>query len=112
MIGTILLSKDNKYLDKDGKLPARPRRDKDILKVIASQGIISADGAAILPDSIIDASVNRESKFVPITIQELAEADILLVNRSCEYCMDSKSEFRLDNYERLESCEVWIKKVL
>jgi hypothetical protein len=37
MIGTILLSKDNKYIDKDGKLPKRPVYDKDMSKALSSK---------------------------------------------------------------------------
>jgi len=112
MIGTILLSKDNKYIDKDGNLPSRPDYDKEMLKALVKGHSVSAKGYNMLPPSIRAVCSDYNDNYtMPITIRELAEADILLVNRSSEI-LEGGKEFRLDNFKCIKEenqIELWIK---
>jgi hypothetical protein len=114
MIGTILLSKDGKYIDKDGKLPPRPAYDKDMLRAFVKDNNVSLEGFAMLPPSIQGVVGEKASEgwTMPITILELAEADLLLINRYNEELEGGKI-FRLDNFKCIvkdKQIELWIKK--
>ena len=114
MIGTILLSKDGKYIDKDGKLPPRPIYDKDMLRAFVKGNNVSLEGFAMLPPSIQGVVGEKASEgwTMPITILELAECDLLLVNRSDED-LDGGKVFRLDNFKCIveeKLIELWIRK--
>ena len=111
LVGTILLTKDNVYVKEDGKLPLRPEHDKELLKDICYNGRVSTRAYSMLPPSIqkvVETDDNVLS--VPITIRELAEADLLIVSRSFELCRGK--EFRLDNFKlilRDRKIELWRK---
>ncbi len=115
MIGTILLSKDNKYIDKDGKLPVRPAYDKDMLRAFVKGNSVSAAGYEMLPPSIrglVGMTGASDGRTMPITILELAACDLLLVNRAEEE-LDGGKVFRLDNFKCIveeKQIELWIKK--
>lgn len=110
-VGTILLTKDNVYIRDDGKLPLRPDFDKELLMDICRGGRVSAYGYVMLPLSIREV-VELDDKVynVPITIRELAEADLLIVSRSHELCRGK--EFRLNKHKlilRDRKIELWRK---
>ena len=110
MIGTILLSRDNKYIDKDGKLPERPPHDKDMLRAMSIKQIVSTDGYEMLPPSIRKVCTSSASYTMPVTIRELAKADILLVSRS-EVQLEGGKEFRLTDFKCIikeRSIECWV----
>ena len=110
MIGTILLSKDNKYIDKDGKLPKRPIYDKDMLRAVVKGGIVSSNGYSMLPPSIKSTCTQADNYTMPITISELAKCDMLLVNRS-DTNLEGGKIFRLDNFKCIvqeKQIELWI----
>ena len=111
MIGTILLNSHNHYLV-NGKLPLRPEGDKDLLRALVCQGLVSQDGYNLLPESI----QKRLQKCIPdgkiaITIPELGKADILLVNRAIDEEVHLYKEFRLDNHHKVAEVEVWLKNL-
>ena len=112
LVGTILLTKDNIYLREDGKLPLRPEHDKELLKDICHNGRVSTRGYSMLPPSIQEVVETDDNILsVPITIKELAVADLLIVSRSLELCRGKV--FRLDNFKcilRDRKIELWRKK--
>ena len=102
MIATLLLTKDNVYVSEDGKLPVRPKFDKDLLTGLAKGLVVSKAGYDMLPSSIKSEVFcdQRESTF-PVTIKEIdGLTDLLIVSRSDEYIVEGK-EFRLDNFTLL-----------
>jgi len=110
-VGTILLTKSNKYVDANGNLPKRPKFDKELLSnLVAKEGKVTEEGYKILPLSIQKKVVVNLYDWFPITIKELAKADLLIVSRSPED-FDGGKEFRLDNFKCLvkdRKVEVWI----
>jgi hypothetical protein len=112
VIGTILLSKDGKYIDEDGKLPNRPAYDKDMLKALVANQTVSIHGYNMLPPSIRSTCEKSYNYTVPITIKELAKCDMLLVNRS-DNTLNGGKVFRLDNFKCIvkeHRIELWVLK--
>ena len=111
IVGTILLTKTNKYVDADGNLPKRPKFDKELLSGIIANGRVSDDAYSMLPLSMQKlVTVDIVCPNTPITINELANADLLIVSRSAEDFEDGKV-FRLDNFKCLvkdRRIELWI----
>jgi hypothetical protein len=114
IVGTILLTKTNKYVDANGNLPKRPRHDKELLaSLIAKSTLVSEEGYEMLPLSMqrtCCVSTNKAKSYIPITIRELAQAELLIVSRSQEDFEGGK-EFRLDNFKCLvkdRKVEIWI----
>lgn len=114
-VGTILLTKSNKYVDTEGNLPKRPKFDKELLSsLLAIAGEVSDEGYDMLPPSMQRKVVvgERELTF-PITIRELAAANLLIVVRSPEDFENGK-EFRLNEFKCLvkdRRIELWIRKI-
>jgi len=114
-VGTILLTKSNKYCNDDGILPKRPKHDKALLtELLKMEGIVSSDGYYMLPPSIQEHVVvtgdNANTDYAPVTIKELAKSELLIVSRSPED-FDGGKEFRLDNFKCLvkdRKVELWI----
>lgn len=113
-VATILLSPSNKYIDKDGNLPSRPRHDKALLTGLCDGRRVSAEGYALLPPSIQKiCMVNMspsQAQIMPITIKEIASADLLIVSRS-SLEVDGGKEFRLKGFKCLvkdRKVELWI----
>ena len=112
MVGTILLDKHNHYVDNEGNLPVRPEGDKELLKAMVRNNIVSYKAFEMLPRSIALEAYGPVviGYAVSITIQELAEADVLIVHRS-PIEIEQGKKFRLDNFKQIGSGnpEIWIK---
>ena len=110
-VGTILLTKSNKYVDASGNLPKRPKFDKELLtSLVAKEGKVTEEGYNMLPLSIQKQTIVNNHDWMPITIKELAKADLLIVSRSTEDFEGGKV-FRLDNFRCLvkdRKVEIWI----
>ena len=111
IVGTILLTKSNKYVDNEGNLPKRPKFDKELLTSIVKGGIVSEEAYIMLPYSMQKLCTVGDYS-VPITIRELSKADLLIVSRSAEDFEGGK-EFRLDNFKCVvkdRKVEIWTSK--
>jgi len=113
IVATILLDKDNNYVMEDGKLPERPEFDKALLSGLLRNQTISILGYLLLPPSIqetVTVAGLVHEKF-PVTISEIAEADLLIVSRSQSTGKGKK--FRLDEFTNLVTdtkIEIWRRK--
>lgn len=111
IVGTILLSKNNRYIGATGLLPKRPKFDKKLLtELLAYNGEVSNAGYNLLPLSIKARVVVRSHYNVPITIKELNNCDLLIVSRSKERIKGGK-KFRFKNFKNLvktKKVEIWI----
>jgi len=115
VVSTILLTRDDIYVSDKGKLPVRPSFDKDLLKCLVKNQIISVEASSILPKSIKDMAYDITSRIEPttgVTIPEIAGlTDLLIVVRSEELLFGK--QFRLDNFEQivcLKELEIWRRK--
>lgn len=115
LVGTILLTKDNKYVTDGGKLPTRPKHDKGLLAGLVKNQTLSEHGYIMLPQSMQKTCVVNMDKpldySVPIAIDEIAESDLLIISRSIEEFEGGKT-FRLDNFKCLvkdRKVELWIR---
>ena len=112
MVGTILLVANNHYVDSEGNLPVRPEGDKALLKAIVRYNIVSHKAFEMLPSSIASEAYGPvvTGYEVPITIQELAEANVLIVHRS-SVVIEQGKKFRLANFRQIGkgNPEIWIK---
>jgi len=115
-VGTILLTKSNKYVDDNGNLPKRPRFDKDLLKGLLNVEVVTVSEKAynMLPPSMqkLVLCLGNDFSIFPITIEELENTSLLIVVRSTEDFEGGK-EFRLDNFKQLvkdRRIELWVKK--
>ena len=111
-VGTILLTKSNKYVDTNGNLPKRPRHDKELLGGILNGHRVSEEGYNMLPPSLQAMCWVNTGNYseTPVTIKELAKAELLIVSRSQEDFEGGK-EFRLDSFKCLvkdRKVEIWI----
>lgn len=114
-VGTILLTKSNKYVDAEGNLPKRPKFDKTLLsEILKISKRVSSVGYDMLPPSIqrhvVVTGDDANTDYTPVTIKELAKAELLIVSRSPEDFENGK-EFRLDNFKCLvkdRKVELWI----
>lgn len=139
MISTILLSKNDCYIDEYGNLPSRESvpYDKELLEAFCTNQIVSEKGYRTLPPSIskkvkvstiransttntgdiIDGSDRPDKVNLPITIgitiSEISElSDVLVVSRSNEILKNGK-KFRLDSFKLITKqgqIEIWAKK--
>jgi len=112
LVGTILLSKDYKYIDENGNLPKRPKFDKQFLATLIKGHKVSEEGYKLLPSSLQKLVMVDTPITMPITIKELAKSDLLIVVKSPEVLKNGK-EFRLDSFKLLRkerTIELWIKK--
>lgn len=113
MLGTILLTYDNIYLNTDdNSLPSRPEYDKELLTALCKGNTVSEDGYYLLPKSIQKQIVRSTIYNIPITIRELAKADILIVSRSYQNIVRGKV-FRLDDFKLIvkdKKIEIWGRK--
>lgn len=110
-VGTILLTPGNKYCDNSGNLPSRPKHDKTLLTEICSGRRVSQKGYALLPQSIQQLCMVGNAE-VPITIEEIAQSELLIVSRSTVE-LAAGPEFRFDNFKLLvkdRKVELWISK--
>lgn len=114
MIGIILLDKHNRYLV-DGKLPKRPEHDKELLTTMVSNMLVSLPAFKELPPYLLKAYNSTkpcDTGLLGYKIPEIGASDIILVNRSdddAEFSGGDKT-FRLDDFVKLDTVEVWIKK--
>jgi hypothetical protein len=127
MIGIVLLSLDDYYLSADGKLPARPLFDKDLLLALCKNANIgcSPNVAKDLPKSIRDvASTINSTTWAPnvnlgISTFRTAPPDIMLVVRGHSWLNEGKLfdyTWLLDNYRCVSGNEskvnvvsVWLR---
>lgn len=112
MVGTILLTHDNLYVDLHGNLPERPKHDKLLLSEICKGQVVSDEAYSMLPLSIQKLCTVGTIPTVPITIRELADCQILIVSRSPKSLLAGKT-FRLDNFNLIvkdRKIEIWSKK--
>jgi len=104
IVSTILLTKDNFYINENGDLPKRGLHDKHLLTELVRGQTISTKAAEMLPPSIKGLAQVISDKVEPtvgITIREIAGlSDILIVSHSTELIVRG-SVFRLDNFELL-----------
>ena len=110
---TILLDENDNYLCEE-KLPHRPLWDKELLKSMVSEEIISKQAAELLPKSIREtarAVTNEIQPTIGITIKEIsALSDILIVIRSTKICKGTGKKFRFTNFKRILrefNLEIW-----
>jgi len=111
-IGTILLDRNDNYVYENGKLPDRVDDDKEWLKYFLDKEVISFHAASLLPPSMLQNRLVGMRNTVPVTIKELAEADILIVIRNDVYNRAGK-KFRLNAFKKLfntREVEIWIRK--
>lgn len=111
IVGTILLSQDDCYIDDRKQLPYRPSFDKGLLKSLISMNTITNKGFNLLPGSIMSvAKIDNYNPSMAVTIRELdAIADLLIVSRSPRKCRNGK-KFRFTNYKLLvktAELELW-----
>lgn len=113
LVGTILLTRANKYVDNEGNLPKRPKHDKELLtSLLRAEGAVSNTGYEMLPLSIQKHVIVTEDNvdYAPVTIDEIAESDLLIISRATEE-LESGKPFRLDNFRCLvkdRKVELWI----
>ena len=104
IVSTILLTKDNFYINDKGELPKRGSHDKNLLTELVRGQTISIKAAEMLPPSIKGLAQVISDKVEPtigITIEEIsALSDILIVSHSNELIIRGK-QFRLDGFELL-----------
>ena len=104
IVSTILLTKDNFYINENGDLPKRGSHDKRLLTELVRGQTISIKAAEMLPPSIKGLAQVISDKVEPtigITIEEIAAlSDILIVSHSTELIVRGK-QFRLDGFELL-----------
>jgi len=116
-VGIILLSQDNYYVDKDGKLPKRPNHDKKLLTELCRGQlfICSENTFNTLPKSIMDHADYTEGRGgydVNLGIKTLYTnpPHLLIVSRSAGYLHRGK-HFSLKDYIQVfssEYLELWI----
>ena len=115
IVSTILLTRDDHYVDSHGILPLRPSHDKTLLRELVRGQIISPEAIEMLPASICNVGVwdNTQEPTIGITILEIdALTDLLIVSRSNGIILDGK-KFRFDNFTLLVKCtniEIWKRK--
>jgi len=115
-VGTILLTKTNKYVDTEGNLPKRPRHDKELLAgILETSKRVSSIGYDMLPPSIqrhvVVTGDDANTDYAPVAIKELAKTELLIVSRSQED-FENGEVFRLDNFRCLvkdRKVEIWIR---
>ena len=101
-LGIILLDKDNCYTYEDGKLPIRPSFDKELLKNLVKENIITLAGYSMLPKSIQDVATVGAQPTLAITIKEIANSHTLIVIKGGVRYTKCKGTFRLDKFVELE----------
>ncbi|RAX51564.1 hypothetical protein CCY99_08875 [Helicobacter sp. 16-1353] len=69
---------------------------------------VSYNGYKLLPNSLRNIADSFYKEYFPLTINELANTHILLVNRG-DTEIEGK-DFRLDDFVKIDSVEVWIRK--
>lgn len=117
IVSTILLTRDNYYVGENGKLPARPKHDKELLTSIVKDQYVTDAGFDMLPPSIREltrsAVANFKEPTTGITIQEINDlTELLIVSRSPKPLYSGK-KFRLDNFRLLVEdiqIELWVRK--
>ena len=112
MVGTILLSKDDKYVDDLGNLPKRPTGDKELLQGLLSGQIVSPEGYKLLPPSLQAVCMKNPYQFptFPVTIPEIDKCYLLIVSRSPE-AIEGGKVFRLNGFRCIlkdRKVELWI----
>lgn len=105
-IGSLLLDQEDRYVI-DDTLPNRPDNDKNWLRLLVRNLNVKEADLAYLPRSI-RPMVDMQG-ILGVRIRDIAEANILLVHRTHD-TREGGKKFRLDNYEKLEKVEVWVKK--
>ncbi len=117
IVSTILLSKDDYYVDSEGNLPSRGcvEFDKNLLKALVSGKSVSYKSIKMLPPSIAEvAKVTAEEPEVGITIREIdALSDLLIVTRSCADISEGKTFNLNKSFKPLvkdTKIEIWIRK--
>lgn len=112
IVGTILLTQQDEYVSSRGFLPARPKFDKRLLQDLCTGRRVSEAGKGLLPPSILNV-LNDVGEFIPITIRELANADLLIVVRSEDTTLGLGSKvFRFDDFSPLiktKEIELWLR---
>lgn len=112
-IALLLLSSDDCYVSQNGELPVRPSFDKKLLTETLRGQNISPLGFQTLPPSIqkiVKIGSSIDGRNFPVTIPEIALADLLIISRSQEPLNGKK--FRLDNFQLLAKSfeiEIWKK---
>ena len=105
-IGSLLLDQNDRYVI-DDTLPNRPSNDKAWLRLLVRNLNVKEADLAYLPRSI-RPKVDMQG-FLGIRIRDIATADILLIHRTHD-TREGGKKFRLDNYEKLEKVEIWVRK--
>lgn len=118
-VGIILLSQDNFYLDKAGKLPPRPKFDKSLLTALCrgQTFVCGPNTFKSLPPSIMDNAHYTEGRGgydVNLGIKTLhtSPPHLLIVVRSGVYLHGGK-HFSLEGYGlefQSDFLELWILK--
>ena len=104
IFSTILLSADGCYLC-DNELPSRIKGDKQFLRAMLTDEIISVRAYKLLPKSIrsvVKSVTNETEPTTGVSIDEIdALTDILIVIRSGKKCEGDCKKFRMDKFELL-----------
>ena len=119
-VGILLLSQDNFYTDKDGRLPKRPEFDKELLVALCKgqDFVCSSNTFDTLPDSILENSYLKtertETYDINLGVKTLftLPPHLLIVVRSQQYIHHGK-HFSLANYNlhfKSDDLELFIHK--
>ena len=115
MLGTLLLTDNDFYVDENSNIPSRKgvEFDKELLKLVCTEQFVSDKAFNMLPPSIRNvvhlAEVDFNEPTVAITIKEIAKCDILIVTRSRETIVRGR-QFRFDNFSlvvKQRDIEIW-----
>lgn len=114
IIGTILLTKDNKYTCGEDTLPQRRKHDKNLLTKLAKGKTVSLEGWEMLPPSIkTKVFITDEEPTFPVTVPEIEGlTDLLLVSHSDQKECEGKT-FRLDSFDLIvegENVSIYVRK--
>ena len=115
-VGIMLLSQDNMYVDKNGKLPKRPKFDKELLTALVKGQMFTCSENTFedLPDSILKNAFYTRGRDYDINLGVATFRNaphLLIVTRSEEYLQGGK-HFSLKGYKRYfegNGLELWIK---
>ena len=114
IVATLLVDEDDIYVYNDGKLPARPKWDKELLSTFAEGNLVSEAGWQMLPKSIqMKTNVTHGEPTFPVTIPEIdGLADIIIVTRTYSKRQSGK-KFRFTKFRRIVKqwgIEIWKRK--
>ena len=100
IIGTLLLTENDYYIDDRKNLPRRTTWDKALLTSLVSMNTITHKGYMLLPPSIQEvATIHNSDPSMAVTIKEVdALADLLMITRSARLTRGGK-KFKFTHFK-------------